>query len=276
MILANKNTFIKKIKFVFFIILFSLLFLSFVKADVISPTSEFYVNDYASVLSEETKTHIINTNIELEKKTGAQVVVVTINSLDGQSLETYSTKLFREFGIGDKEKNNGLLILLVVNDRKSRIEVGYGLEGALPDGKTGRIQDEYMLPYYSNNDWDSGIKNGFDACLSVIMNEYNIEIEDANYIEMSDDDEFEAIIDIILVIIVISIIILTIISKGGHGGGFYTGGFYSSGSSGGHSSFGGFSGGGGRSGGGRKFQKFLIYFKSRIISRFKVNFLIIY
>lgn len=253
--LVNKNKIIKRIYFVFFIILSFTLFFNSAKADVISPTDEFYVNDYANVLSEETENYIINTNVELEKKTGAQAVVVTINSLDGKSIEAYSTRLFREFGIGDKEKNNGLLILLVVNDRKSRIEVGYGLEGALTDGKTGRIQDEYMIPYYSNNDWESGIKNGFDACLSAIIDEYDIAIEGVNYIEISDEEEFETAVEIIAIIIIIIIMMLISISKGGSGGGYYTGGFHSGGSSG-RSSFGGFSGGGGRSGGGGSSRSF--------------------
>ena len=114
---------------------------------VVSQTNEFYVNDYAKILSSETKEYIINTNIELQKKTGAQIVVVTVSSLGGQSIEEYATELFRKFGIGDKNKNNGVLLLCSTGDRLFRIEVGYGLEGRLTDGKTGRIQDEYIIPY---------------------------------------------------------------------------------------------------------------------------------
>ena len=79
----------------------------------------------------------------LEKQTGAQIVVVTVQNLEGQSLEEYATELFRNYGIGDKEKNNGVLLLCAYEERQFRIEVGYGLEGTLTDGKTGRIQDEY-------------------------------------------------------------------------------------------------------------------------------------
>lgn len=258
MTLVNNKDVIKKIAIIFFIILSFTLF-SNVNGKTVSPTDEFYVNDYANVLSESTKNHIMNMNIELEKKTGAQVVVVTIKSLGNESLETYATKLFREFGIGDKKKNNGLLLLLVVNDRKSRIEVGYGLEGALPDGKTGRIQDEYMIPYYKNNNWNDGIKKGFDACLSVIQDEYDVELEGLNYIDVSDEENTEtekiaATIASIVEIIIFIIIIIISIKTGGHGG-FYGGGF-SGGSSRGGSSFGGFSGGGGRSGGGGSSRSF--------------------
>ena len=130
---------------------------------VVSQTNDFYVNDYARKLSSDTKEYIMNMNIELQKKTGAQIVVVTVKTLDGKTIEEYATELFREFGIGDKEKNNGVLLLCSTGDRMFRIEVGYGLEGALPDGKTGRIQDQYIIPYLKNDNYDEGIKNGFSA-----------------------------------------------------------------------------------------------------------------
>lgn len=139
-----------------------------------SPTNEFYVNDYVNVINSDTEEYIINKNVELQNKTGSQIVVVTVQNLEGKSIEEYSNELFRSFGIGDKSKNNGVLILLSLEERKSRIEVGYGLEGALPDGKTGRIQDQYMMSDYKNNDFDAGIRNGFDAILSVVAEEYNI------------------------------------------------------------------------------------------------------
>ena len=128
----------------------------------IVPQSErFYVNDVADVLSSETEDYIYENSLKLDEATGAQIVVVAIKSLEGRSIEEYSTELFRSYGIGDKEKNNGLLFLFSLEDRQSRIEVGYGLEGALPDGKTGRIQDEYIIPYFRNNNFDEGVRNGY-------------------------------------------------------------------------------------------------------------------
>ena len=82
----------------------------------------------------------------LAKRTKTQVVVLTVPTLDGESIEDYGLSVLREWGIGDKKENNGVLLLVATKDRKSRIEVGYGLEGVLPDGLTGRIQDQYMLP----------------------------------------------------------------------------------------------------------------------------------
>lgn len=167
----------KRLKNIIFIIIIFLMMWSTKVCAVVSQTRDFFVNDYAEVLSEDTKKYIMQTNQELEQKTGAQVVVVTVTSLDGQDLESYATELFRKFGIGDSKKNNGVLLLCSTGDRKFRIEVGYGLEGALTDGKTGRIQDEYIIPYLKNDNYDEGIKNGFSAVLSEIANEYNVTID---------------------------------------------------------------------------------------------------
>ena len=142
-------------------LIFTILAFYYTTYAVVSPKTNFYVNDYADVLSEETENYILNSNIDLQSKTKAQIVVVTVKTLDGKTIEEYATELFREFGIGDKEKNNGVLLLCSTGDRMFRIEVGYGLEGALPDGKTGRIQDQYIIPYLKNDNYDEGIKNGF-------------------------------------------------------------------------------------------------------------------
>ena len=116
---------------------------------LVEPTKDFYVNDYAGVLSETTKDYIMASSVRLAEETTAQIVVVTVENLEDRPLEEYATDLFRKFGIGDKEKNNGVLILLSVGDRKSRIELGYGMEGYISDAKSGRIQDQYMIPYYN-------------------------------------------------------------------------------------------------------------------------------
>ena len=112
----------------------------------------------------------------MQQKTGAQIVVVTIKNLEGKSIEEYATNLFRNFGIGDSQKNNGVLLLCSTGDRQFRIEVGYGLEGTLTDRKTGRIQDTYIIPYLKNNNYNDGIKNGFNAILNEVTNEYQITI----------------------------------------------------------------------------------------------------
>ena len=82
-------------------------------------------------------------------------------------------------GIGNKSKDNGVLILVSTGDRDIRIEVGDGLQGRITDGKTGRILDNYIIPYLKNNDWDNGIKNGFNVILEEICAEYNITVDGA-------------------------------------------------------------------------------------------------
>ena len=184
-------------------LLFTSLVLFTPKIKAIEPTSNFYVNDYANILSEETENYIQTNSVKLAEATTAQIVVVTVPTLNGESLEEYSTKLFRDFGIGDKEKNNGLLILIALEERQSRIEVGYGLEGRLPDGKTGRIQDEYMIPYYKNNNFDEGILNGYKALFKEVAEEYNYDASDVNPISISsDEDEDDALIDFLAYLLV--------------------------------------------------------------------------
>ena len=158
------------------ILMFSVILTLQIKSfALVNPTKNFYVNDYANILDEEVEEYIIQTNQKLETATGAQIVVVTVQNLENESLEQYATDLFREFGIGDKTKNNGVLLLLALEERQFRIEVGYGLEGVLTDGKTGRIQDEYIIPYLKQNNWNEGVKNGYSKILEEVSNEYQID-----------------------------------------------------------------------------------------------------
>lgn len=140
------------------------------------PASEFYVLDQARVLKAETSAMIIQTNQQLERKTGAQVAVVTLNSLDGEPLEDVSLEILRSWGLGEQQLDNGVLILVVPSERKSRIEVGFGLEGALPDAKTGRIQDQYMIPAFEEGDYDLGISQGYRSIIREIEQEYQVEV----------------------------------------------------------------------------------------------------
>ncbi len=226
------------------------------------PTSSIYVQDRAGVLSRQTVNTINAYGAEVEKRTKAQVVVLTIPSLEGQSLEEYSLAVLRGWGIGDKKLNNGVLMLVAVKDRKSRIEVGYGLEGALPDGLTGRIQDQLMLPYFRNGDYNQGILNGYAGLLQVTLKEYNLKLEDLKVGNVQPRQAAESrgfglsdgiiLIGVILLFIVDRILFGGAIfrfllysflfrggGRGGRGGGFGGGGF--------GGGYGGGSGGGGGS-----------------------------
>lgn len=170
-----------------------------VSAAVVAPTNDFYFYDGAQVLSEETEQYILKHSRELDVKTGAQIVVVTIPSLDGAVLEEYATDLFRQWGIGDAEKNNGLLLLCAVEDRQFRVEVGYGLEGDLPDGKTGRMQDAYIIPLLKEDKFDEGIKNGYTAFLQEVSAVYDVTITGDVAVSYEDEgDEMPLILCVIV------------------------------------------------------------------------------
>ena len=141
-----------------------------------APSANIYVQDYAGVLSSDTKSSIQALGTRLAGATKAQVVVVTVKSLENAGIEEYSLALLRNWGIGDKTLNNGVLMLLAVNDRQSRIEVGYGLEGRLPDAKTGRIQDEYMIPYFQRGDYNGGVWQGYRVLAREVAAEYNVSL----------------------------------------------------------------------------------------------------
>lgn len=142
-----------------------------------SHTDIFYVNDYADVLSDETESHILSTAVELENQTTAQVVVLTVNSLDGEEISDYAVETFRNWGIGDEENNNGVLIVLSVDDREMWVTTGYGVEGTLTDTRLGQLRDTYAIPYYQNDDFDTGTKALFNAIVNELCTEeYGIEL----------------------------------------------------------------------------------------------------
>ena len=219
------------------------------------PTTNIYVQDYAGVLSEDTKTRINSTSTQLAARIKAQIVVVTIPSLEGTPPAEYALALLRSWGVGDKTLNNGVVLLISVNDRQSRIEVAYGLEGPLPDAKVGRIQDDYMIPYFQQGDYDKGILNGYRAVASEVAKEYKLEMKSEakpaqnNNNSSSWWDEIPGwaqiliAVGLLLLMVIdwmffggaITYLLLSIISRGGRGGGS------------GGSGFGGGSGGGGGS-----------------------------
>lgn len=139
-----------------------------------------YVQDYAQVLSAEDKRKLLSIGQELDDKTTAQLAVVTVKTLDGQPIEDYALAILREWGIGSKEKNNGALIVVAVQDRRSRIEVGYGLEGLLTDGLTGRIQDQAMIPYFRKGNYAAGIVNGYAVTASLIAKDAGVQLTAIN------------------------------------------------------------------------------------------------
>ena len=124
------------------------------------PAQREYVVDTAGIVSAEDRAQIEKIGEELREKTKAEIVVVTVHTLDGADIESYANKLFRSWGIGDKQKENGVLLLIAKDDRKFRIEVGYGLEGEITDGRSGEILDK-MKPYFRDEKYSEGVLNAY-------------------------------------------------------------------------------------------------------------------
>lgn len=231
----------------------------------LSPTKLKYINDYVGISDENSKQYIVSVGNELENKTGAQEVVVVINSLEGRDIEGYANELFRNWGIGQKDKNNGLLILISLNDKKWRVEVGKGLEGTITDIYSARVMDSVAAPKFKAGDFNDGIKNVYSIFADDIAKFYNVSLEKNSNIKVNEnnDKRIKEIGDYIPIAIVVLVFILFLINpfrngpRGGSGfggGGFGGGGFGGSGGgSSGGGDFGGFgggdSGGGGSSGG---------------------------
>lgn len=257
----------KKINKVFIVtlILSTFLSVSATAIDLPEPTSNFFVNDFADVIDSETEDELQSIGASLYNQTTAQVVVVTVDSLDGYEVSEYALELGREWGVGSEETNNGVVLLLSESDRQVTIQVGYGLEGCLPDGKTGRILDNYAIPYLSEDDFSTGLYEAYKAIVAVVCEEYGVELSSDYNIESYEDTESDmgAIIAIAFVIIIAISVFDLVLRKfnggSGHGGSHHGGGYYGghtyhggSGRSGGFHSGGSFRGGGGgfRGGGG--------------------------
>ncbi len=250
------------------ILIFSLSFSSFA-ISLPEPTNDFFVNDFVNIIDEDDEAEIMKIGADLYEQTTAQIVVVTIDSLDGYDVDEYALELGREWGVGNEDNDNGVVILLSLSDREISIQVGYGLEGCLNDGKVGRIIDEYAIPYLSNDDFSTGLIETYKAVVYVVCEEYGVELNpDYNINDYeSEDDEFgtDAFITMFIAIIIVVVIVI-IFEKllkngpdGGSGGSYHGGGRhyhgpviyggFSGGSRGGFSG-GGFRGGGGSFGGG--------------------------
>jgi uncharacterized protein len=141
------------------------------------PSPKGYVNDYAGVLSPGTRSEVEYLSEEIEKKTGAELVVVTIDTTSPLAIEQYAVELFQEWGIGKAEKDNGILILMAVKDRKVRIEVGYGLEGAVTDLQSKIIIEDLMIPAFRKGGYDLGVASGAVMIAKLIRDEYGVELD---------------------------------------------------------------------------------------------------
>jgi len=149
---------------------FLLLPMTAVALDV--PKATGYVTDLAHMLNPSTRLKLEHFLEGFEKSDSTQIAVLTIPSLEGESLEEYSIKVAESWGIGQKGKDNGALLLIAKDDRKVRIEVGYGLEGRLTDLLTGRIIRNEITPRFKAGDFDGGVIAGVAAMAEAVRGEY--------------------------------------------------------------------------------------------------------
>lgn len=225
-----------------------------------SPTEDFYVGDFADLISADTERNIVNHGVALADSTGAQIVVVTVESTGGQSANTYATELGNKWGVGDSEKDNGAVILLALQSREIEIATGKGMGGALPASVAGRIIDQYGLDHLSDGDYDTGLYQIFLQAVSKVYEYYGLTVPETVEDAKIESDSYSTAEIIYTVAIIAGFITLYIIAyrkrrRSGYSGGYYGGGFggFSGGSSG---SSGGFSGGGGSFGGGGAGRRF--------------------
>lgn len=167
------------LRFTFSLLIFCLLFSTnvFSSETFPSPTTYKYINDYTNTIDMSTTKEIISIGKELEDKTSAQAIIVIIDSTSGTPIEDYANKLFRSWGLGQKGKDNGFLILLALNDKAWRVEVGRGLEGAIPDALTNRVMQEIAKPNFINGDYSEGLLNSYSAFSDLIASEYGVTLE---------------------------------------------------------------------------------------------------
>jgi uncharacterized protein len=210
------------------------------------------VVDLANLMDEWTRNHISGELENFEKQSGTQLVVVTLPDLGGYTIEDWGIALGRGWGIGQKGKNNGLLLIVAPNDREVRIEVGYGLEGDLPDATANEIIQKVIVPRFRNGDMAGGVTAGVEAIIQTLGGKPVAEI--AGNGNDQGSGQAIAILPIIFLFIMLTIFLSNMRRRRyGMGYPFYMGGPTYMGGMGRGGFGGGFGGGGGFSGGGGSF-----------------------
>lgn len=227
-------------------------------------TDDIYIQDIAGVLSEEQEAQIKQLGAELEDATTAQIAVMVVDSLEGEPIESYANEALRHYGVGSQEEDNGVMVVLSMSDREIYIEIGYGLEGALPDGKVGRILDDYAVPYLREDQPDQALINTYQVLYQEVAAEYGWDGEAVSpqpLNEVTSDEGGSGIIQPIVTFLIVLVLLFLFTGGGGRGskrgrgrssrrGGFFGPGSFGGGFGGSGGGGGGFRGGGGGSSGG--------------------------
>jgi len=225
-------------------------------AEFIPPKPPAYFNDYANVVSKDAAHRFNEQLAQFERETSDQIVVAVFPKMQSDSsIEDYTQRVAQSWGVGQKDKRNGAVLFVFVEDRKMFIQVGYGLEGALPDITAFDITEYHIKPHFRNGDYQGGLATGIDLICKAIRGEYKGSGKTvAENRGKTGAPNFLFFIIFVIVLIVISRVMRRLGGYGyssGRGGPVFLptggGGGWSSGGGGG---FGGFSGGGGSFGGG--------------------------
>ena len=223
--------------------------------EVIPPPPVAYFNDYAHAVSTGTAAQLNQTLEDFERQSSDQILVAIFPKMQSDSsVEDYTVRVARSWQVGQKAKNNGVVLFVFVQDHKLFIQVGYGLEGALPDALCKRIIDEQITPHFKAGDFDGGLTAGVQAILAATKGEYKgtgttVGEQQTGYVQNGENSIILTIALIILVVLFIFFRFFFI----PFGGIFYSGSGRSGGSSFGGGGFSGGGGGGGFSGGGGSF-----------------------
>jgi len=227
------------------------------------PQPSTHVADYAGVIKPDVASTLDGWLTELEQKTTAQVIVLTVKSLDGLPIEKFTIELMSRWKLGQKGKDNGVLICVSTGDRKYRIEVGYGLEGAMPDSWCGTIGRQYFVPNFRRGDYSTGIYEASVAIANRVAQEYGVSITGlaAPVHRLERRGQAGRALGVLVAIIIVSLVIASRSGRGGPGYRRRRGGFWEammigsmlSGSSRRSSGWGGGSWGGGGGWGGGSF-----------------------
>jgi len=227
-------------------------------AEVIPPRPDRYFNDYAGVVSNEAALRFNEQLAQFERETSDQVVVAVFQKMQSDSdVADYTQRVAQTWGVGQKDRRNGVVLFVFIEDRKMFIQVGYGLEGVLPDATAFDITERHIKPLFRAGNDEAGLATGIDLICKAIRGEYKG--SGKTVAERHSGGGFSGVLPFIIFVIVLIIISRVIRKLGGYsyssrGGGpvfIPSGGGWSSGGGGGDSgSFSGFSGGGGSFGGG--------------------------
>ena len=173
-------------RFIFFVLLISQLILAVVAhaSPAIPPKpagADMYVQDYAEVIAPIDKGRILDIGLELQDKTSAQVVVLTVKDLDQEPIEAYAEDVMQNWELGSRESHAGVLMVVATDNKQAYIEVGSGLEGVLPQRLVNTIQKENVQPFFDQGNYSKGILQGYAAVAGTIAQEAGVQLKDATY-----------------------------------------------------------------------------------------------